>query len=180
MSKDYYEILGVEPNATAKEIKQAYWRESAKHHPDKGGNEQLFKRVSDAYSVLSHPKKRKMYDNGEDPNDFKDNKEIAKERICTLVGSLVHHHSFMADHTDLITRLKEEINEISRKYYDEIEENELLIRRYNGVIRNLDNAEFIYAYMVESRARVEEKIAELNNDLEIQEIMHEILKDEER
>ncbi|KAI0673123.1 DnaJ-domain-containing protein [Trametes maxima] len=68
-SKDYYKILGVERTCTEIEIKKAYRRESLKHHPDKGGDEEKFKLVSEAHSVLSDPTKRQRYDMGEDDED---------------------------------------------------------------------------------------------------------------
>ncbi|KAI0659619.1 hypothetical protein C8Q70DRAFT_121481 [Cubamyces menziesii] len=68
-TKDYYKILGVERNCTEVEIKKAYRRESLKHHPDKGGDEEKFKLVSEAHSVLSDPQKRQRYDMGEDDDD---------------------------------------------------------------------------------------------------------------
>ncbi|KAI8990397.1 hypothetical protein BD414DRAFT_299017 [Trametes punicea] len=68
-TKDYYKILGVERTCTDSDIKKAYRRESLKHHPDKGGDEEKFKLVSEAHSVLSDPVKRQRYDLGEDDED---------------------------------------------------------------------------------------------------------------
>ncbi|KAG2012165.1 DnaJ protein [Coprinopsis cinerea AmutBmut pab1-1] len=65
-TKDYYKILGVSRDCTEVEIKKAYRRESLKHHPDKGGDEEKFKLVVEAHAVLSDPQKRRMYDMGED------------------------------------------------------------------------------------------------------------------
>lgn len=62
MSKDYYKILGVSRNASKEEIKKAYRRLAHKYHPDKGGDEQKFKEINEAYSVLSDDKKRAQYD----------------------------------------------------------------------------------------------------------------------
>lgn len=62
MSKDYYKILGVEKNATKDEIKKAFRKLAAQHHPDKGGDEAKFKEVGEAYAVLSDDKKRAQYD----------------------------------------------------------------------------------------------------------------------
>lgn len=64
--KDYYKILGVDKNATSKEIKKAYRKLAAKYHPDKTkGNisaEEKFKEVNEANEVLSNAEKREKYD----------------------------------------------------------------------------------------------------------------------
>ena len=63
MAKDYYEILGVNKNATKDEIKKAFYKLAHKHHPDKKeGNEAKFKEVNEAYQVLSDESKRAKYD----------------------------------------------------------------------------------------------------------------------
>ena len=60
--KDYYKILGVEKTASVEDIKKAYRRLAHKHHPDKGGNEQTFKELNEAYQILSNNEKRSQYD----------------------------------------------------------------------------------------------------------------------
>ncbi len=63
MAKDYYKILGVSRDASQKEIKKAYRRLAHKHHPDKdGGDSDKFKKINEAYQVLSDEKKRAQYD----------------------------------------------------------------------------------------------------------------------
>ena len=59
---DYYEILGVSKDASEAEIKKAYRKLAMKHHPDKGGDQEKFKEISEAYAVLSDPQKKQMYD----------------------------------------------------------------------------------------------------------------------
>lgn len=61
---DPYEILGVDESATDREIKKAYRTLSLKHHPDKGGDAAVFKRVSEAYEVLYDGEKRALFDAG--------------------------------------------------------------------------------------------------------------------
>jgi len=60
----YYEVLGVEKNATENEIKKAFRKKAIQHHPDKGGDPEVFKEINTAFSVLSDADKRAAYDRG--------------------------------------------------------------------------------------------------------------------
>ncbi|MEW6726616.1 MAG: DnaJ C-terminal domain-containing protein [Bacillota bacterium] len=63
--KDYYAILGVDKNADAKQIKEAYRKLARKYHPDQNkepGSAEKFKEINEAYEVLSDPEKRATYD----------------------------------------------------------------------------------------------------------------------
>ncbi len=64
--RDYYEILGVNRDASDEEIKKAYRRLAMKHHPDRNPDnpksEELFKEAKEAYEILSDAKKRQAFD----------------------------------------------------------------------------------------------------------------------
>ncbi len=90
--RDYYEVLGVERNASIEEIKKAYRRLAVQYHPDRNPDnpdaEEQFKEASEAYAVLSDQSKRAQYDRfghsavgdqpftGFDPNAFGDFADI--------------------------------------------------------------------------------------------------------
>lgn len=66
MAEDYYNVLGVDKKASAEDIKKAYRKLALKWHPDRNPNnkaaEEKFKKISEAYAVLSDPEKRQQYD----------------------------------------------------------------------------------------------------------------------
>ena len=57
-----YRILGIKKSATEEEIKLAYKKKAHKHHPDKGGNQDDFQKITNAYELLMDPVKRAHYD----------------------------------------------------------------------------------------------------------------------
>lgn len=57
-----YDVLGVPPTASDAEIKKAYRKLAMEHHPDHNGDEEKFKQVSEAYSILSDERKRAEFD----------------------------------------------------------------------------------------------------------------------
>src|SRR3990172_2836066 len=62
--KDYYELLGVDRNASDEEIRKAFRRLALQYHPDRNksqGAEGRFKEINEAYQVLSDPEKRAQY-----------------------------------------------------------------------------------------------------------------------
>lgn len=64
--RDYYEVLGIDKNASEDEIKKAYRKMAIKYHPDRNPNnkeaEEKFKEAAEAYEVLHDPQKRQQYD----------------------------------------------------------------------------------------------------------------------
>jgi curved DNA-binding protein len=60
--KNYYDTLGVSETASDNEIKSAFRKLAAQHHPDKGGSETKFKEINEAYDTLKNTHKRQEYD----------------------------------------------------------------------------------------------------------------------
>ena len=65
--RDFYDVLGVEKNASPDELKSAYRKLAVKHHPDKNPGDKVaedkFKEASEAYGILSDKEKKQNYDN---------------------------------------------------------------------------------------------------------------------
>ncbi len=97
--QDYYEILGVDRNATEKEIKAAYRKLARKWHPDlhtgkdKEQAEEKFKQINEAYEVLSDPEKREKYDRlgarWQDGQDFSPPPDMEGFHFYTTTGNSV-------------------------------------------------------------------------------------------
>jgi curved DNA-binding protein len=66
MSEDYYKLLGIDKKASVAQIKKAYRKLALKYHPDKTEGDKAmetkFKKISEAYAVLSDPEKKNQYD----------------------------------------------------------------------------------------------------------------------
>jgi len=98
--KNYYKILNVNNNANKQDIKRAYRNLAVKYHPDKGGSEEKFKEISEAYEILSDDNKRYKYDNnsilelyvGKNPFDLFD--EIINKSDRIYMESKVNNSIF--------------------------------------------------------------------------------------
>ncbi|WKC91021.1 DnaJ domain-containing protein [Borreliella carolinensis] len=91
MTKDYYNILGIQKNASNEEIKKAYKKLAIKYHPDKNkGNkiaEEKFKEINEAYEILSSPDKKRNYDSLGSTNFNGNNDHFEREFSNTRFGN---------------------------------------------------------------------------------------------
>lgn len=62
MGENYYNVLGVSKDASQDEIKKKYRKLSLQHHPDRGGDAEQFKKISEAYENIGNPESRQRYD----------------------------------------------------------------------------------------------------------------------
>lgn len=65
MAKSYYAVLGISPDASTREVKNAYRRLAKQYHPDhEGGDTRKFRDIQEAYNVLADSEKRRCYEKG--------------------------------------------------------------------------------------------------------------------
>lgn len=84
---ELYDLLGVSPTASAEEIKKAYRKKALEFHPDKGGDQEMFKKINAANEILSNQEKRTLYDN-QGKNGLKSSGNVPDDVLSTMFGHL--------------------------------------------------------------------------------------------
>ena len=104
----FYDELGLPKNCSFDEIKQKYRILAQLHHPDKGGDEEKFKRIKLAYEVLSDPIKREHYDS---TGDHYDDINIDTEVLARLSNMISQYsQQINPEFDDLILKMKFDLN----------------------------------------------------------------------
>ena len=103
-----YHELGLPTNATFEEIKQKYKQLAQYHHPDKGGDEEMFKRVKLAYEILCDPIRRQRYDKTGNINATLSIKSEALDQLSQMMFRLLPNIN--ADFDDLVLKMKVEVS----------------------------------------------------------------------
>jgi hypothetical protein len=89
-NKDYYGVLGVDKDASPREIDRQYKRQASRHHPDRGGSEEEMKSLNEAYSVLKDASSRRLYDDSRGPTRRVADVSPASTPTARDVGALGH------------------------------------------------------------------------------------------
>lgn len=127
-----YDVLGIDKDATAEEIKKAYRAKAKKHHEDKGGDNEQMILINRAYSVLKDPIKRKHYDETGEESSFN-----FEQKFAALVQKLffkVVGQSASIEHEDLIRKFKEEIQTALSAQEDQLEDLQKALDKLQKII----------------------------------------------
>lgn len=137
--KNLYEILDVSQDADPDEIKKAYRRKAQQCHPDKeNGDEELFKKVKEAYEVLSDELKRKHYDEtGELIKEFEDSPVI--QAVIEIVLKLAAQLDI--EHTDLIQVCRTNVEATQRQHEQHRNNIEGTAKRFRDTAARMKVAE---------------------------------------
>lgn len=158
--KDYYEILGVDDDATTDQIKDAHRRASIKAHPDRGGTAERQADVNEAFEVLSDPEKRKRYDAGEDPTPG--GNQIEAEVLAVMGAAFSQTQkdpiTFV---TDAIDQQRTDIKAAAATIRDKIKKFKDNLRKFTDS-RDRDDNPSSYDSIIEA---VEANVASAEHDL---------------
>ena len=175
-----YTELDVSVTASTEEIKQRYRTLAQMHHPDKGGDEELFKRIKLAYEILSDPIRRKQYDiTGE--TSTTNAKDEALSNIIQIILHVVP--GFNADQDDLITIAENETRSMLDMVNNDINNTEMQIKKFEVVLKKLriktsgeNILESIILKQIQQRKR---DLVIFHKNVKVCMLMLEILKDYE-
>ena len=102
MDASYYDVLGVEPTASADEIRAAYRQRISKAHPDRGGSHEGATLVQEAYDCLSDPVRRALYDEGVTASE----EHLTGQAAAVLEQLFEHAIEELPPDTDLVAEIK--------------------------------------------------------------------------
>lgn len=130
-----YDTLGVDKEASQKDIKQAYRDKAKENHEDKGGDNDAMTEINRAYGVLRDPVKRDRYDKtgqeSEDSFEFK-----FQQYVQQLFMMLVDMHD--VDHTDLVAEFKEQTAGNVVTLNGKLKDAHKRLKKLNKVVKRLN------------------------------------------
>ena len=174
-----YTILEVTPQASDEEIKKKFRTLAQRHHPDRGGNEEIFKQVNLAYSILSDPARRKHFDATGEYNINQGVREEALGNIAMIFTIFVNRIN--PDLEDLVVLMKNDINGEKNKTHTAIAEALVAITKLEKVLKKLrrkkEGESILKLFAKEQIKQQENHINNLNKKLEVCDKMLEILDD---
>ena len=130
-----YDELELPKNCTSAEIKQQYRILAQIHHPDKGGDEEKFKRIKLAYEILSDTAKRAHYDS---TGEHYDDANIDNEVINRLSNMISHFtQQINPDVDDLILRMKVDIHQAQHQTNNAILECNNIIKKLTLIAQKI-------------------------------------------
>jgi len=165
MTEDLYELLGVDRDAKPAAIKAAYRRLAAVHHPDRGGDQEMFVAITTAYNVLMDPKLRETYDlTGSTGSE---NPLAVQQRV---IASLAHmfelvlsRNKDVIEETDIIAQMEFETGRVKDVNMQRRAELMTALKSFNRVVGRIKRKGEEKNVFAEIAAK---RIKELSDELE--------------
>ena len=176
MKTNYYDDLQLSSNASKDEIKAAYKRLAKQHHPDKGGNAADFERIKRAYEILSNPETRARFDRGDEIEEVETKRQAAIGNLEKVTRDVLSGVGFMPEHSDLISLLRAEINEVTLHIQQDIENVEHDIGKMDIVTGRLKDAEILMPFLIHQKKLMVNRKEELEYAILVQNEMLALLE----
>lgn len=177
-----YKILDLPITSSYEEIRKKYKSLAQQHHPDRGGDEEIFKQVKLAYEILSDPDRRKDYDETGNISTARSKKDEAIDRLAHLFFEVMY--SYDMNSSNILGVIYNKINEdlihlLSNK--SRIEEEIKNCKILNSKIsKKVDVERNIFDQFLQSRIdSLMKEIDDIQFKVEVSDIMLDILKDYE-
>jgi curved DNA-binding protein CbpA len=175
-----YIQLDIPVDASLEEIKQRFRTLAHMHHPDKGGDEEVFKSIKLAYEILMDPIRRKQYDLTGDA-EIANIRDEAVTNIVQIILSIIP--TFDPDQDDLIEIAKHKTNDMLTRENKQIVNIQREINNFEKVITKLrikNNGENILHNVIVNQIRDQRKnLLQNQQNVQVCTLMLEILKDYE-
>ena len=175
-----YIQLDIPVDASLEEIKQRFRTLAHLHHPDKGGNEEVFKSIKLAYEILMDPIRRKQYDLTGDA-EIANIRDEAVTNIVQIILSIIP--TFDPDQDDLIEIAKHKTNDMLTRENNQIANIQRDINNFEKVLTKLrikNNGENILHNVIVNQIRDQRKdLLQNQQNVQVCTLMLEILKDYE-
>lgn len=174
-----YQELELPTDSTLEMIKQKYRILASRHHPDKGGDAEKFKRIQKAYDVLSDPERKKIYDETGKYNINPTTRAQAFEIISQMVLNIAPNIN--PETQDLILSMKVEVNNMKKAAIHDINVCSAYISNLNKIlarVKRKDDGENIISGMLHKQLdQRNSELLQFKTKLEICELITEILED---
>lgn len=190
MTDDPYEILGLNRDATPEEVAAAFKRAAKKSHPDTGGSNDEFARVTQAALVLKDPSKRKRYDeDGTIDENRPDNKQAqAMERVVNFFINSINatldqnpgYQSVSLDQLDLVQGGRDWFNQQIGGCYEQINKVERQVKQFDRVLKRLKSKkkkDQLRKMLEHHKGQIQRLIAANKAEIEVHKLSLEILED---
>lgn len=180
MDINLYDILGLSKNASFEEIKTKYKSLAQQHHPDKGGDSDLFKKIKYAYEILGDPESRKKYDTTGYHEQTLNVRSEALDHLSRLFFNIIPNIN--ADIDDLVLIMKNE----SRREKDNVNNNintcngyiEKLNKIINKIKKKKDGGENLLKMFAENQLKIHHnELQNFKRQIEVLNIVIEILEE---
>lgn len=176
-----YDELGVSVHATSEEIRQKYKTLAQIHHPDKGGDEEIFKRIKFAYEILSDPIRRTEYDTTGKFGTDTSIKDEALHNLAQMLFSIIPN--FNPEQDNLIQLMTNRVTELKQECTSNIDVCNNFVAHLNKIVARLkiktDNENLLLGFVNTQIDMRKNEFATFTRRIQICDLQFEILKDYE-